>query len=90
MTYFMGQQATVNSLGLGKPLVVSVKGYLIRIHLTQLCKIAPPFILMMVSALMFRHNIYTCGSDLEADALVTRMKVLWQIVRTLQILTFRQ
>jgi len=31
MTYFMGQQATVNSLGLGKPLVVSVKGYLIRI-----------------------------------------------------------
>jgi len=63
--------------------------YLERIDLTQLCQIAPPFILMMVSALMFRHNIYTCGSDLKADALVTRMKEVWQIVRTLQILRFK-
>jgi len=31
----------------------------------QLCEIAPPFMVMMVSALMFRHNIYTCGSDLQ-------------------------
>jgi len=32
------------------------------IHLTQLCEIAPPLMLMILSALLFRHNIYTCGS----------------------------
>ena len=40
-----------------------------KIHLPYLREISPPFMLMMQSALLFHHNLYTCGSDLNSSRL---------------------